>query len=83
MVDPIGKWLLVRYARLWNSFTGKEFDFQEAIKILDEDSKRVGVVLNQLYEKEWVDRKTNPKDRRKRFYKLKNPENVIKELGCL
>lgn len=80
MVDPVGKWLLVRYAKLWNNFGRKEFDFGQVTDILDENSKKVGAVLNQLYKKGWVNRKTNPKDKRKRLYTLKPPEKIIGEL---
>lgn len=81
MVDLIGKWLLIRYAKLWNNLSKKKFGFKEAVDILDEDSKKVGAVLSQLYERGWVTRKKNPNDQRKRIYSLKTPEKIVEQLG--
>ena len=58
-----------------------EFDYKEATEILKEKKERlVSVVLSELKKYGWLTIKLDPEDSRKRIYKLKNPEDAIKEI---
>lgn len=81
MTKPLAKWLTHRYSLLWKAFKNKEFDYDEASKILKEEKDRlVSVILSELKKHGWLTIKLNPKDSRKRIYTLKSPEKVILEI---
>ena len=59
----------------------KEFDHNEAAKILNEKKERlVSVVLSELKKHGWLTVKLHQDDSRKRIYKLKKPEDAITEI---
>ena len=71
-----------RYSLLWKAFEEKEFDHDKAIDVLKEKKERlVSVVLSDLKRHGWLTISLHPKDSRKRIYKLKNPDEAIKEIG--
>jgi len=81
MTKALPKWIMNRYALLWNSFKDKEFDHNEACKILKEKKDRlVSVILSELKRHGWLTIKLHPEDSRKRIYKLKSPEEATKEM---
>jgi DNA-binding transcriptional regulator PaaX len=75
-------WLKKNYLLLWRSTRGKEFSFEDALKILGEkDERHVSVSLSRLNKSGWLEVKIDPKDSRKRIYKLKLPEEKsVKDL---
>lgn len=81
MTDPLPKWIMQRYSKLWNKFKNKEFDYDQASKALNKD-KMMSVILSDLKKAGWVEIKLHPKDSRKRIYKLKSPEDAIKEMDA-
>jgi hypothetical protein len=81
MTKPLPKWLTHRYSLLWKSFKNKEFNYDEAAKILKEEKERlVSVVLSELKKHGWLTIKLDPEDSRKRIYTLKSPKESIKEI---
>jgi len=81
MTKPLPKWLTYRYSLLWKSFKNKEFDYDEAVKILKEQKERlVSVILSELKKHGWLTIKLDSEDSRKRIYTLKSPEESIKEI---
>ena len=81
MSEPLPKWIMKRYAKLWKSFSNKEFNFDKANEILKEkDSRVIGIILAELKKSGWVDVKKDPDNGRRRLYRLKKPEGVIKEI---
>jgi hypothetical protein len=67
-----------RYSLLWKTFKEKEFEHDDASKILKEEKDGlVSVVLSELKKHGWLTIKLHPDDSRKRIYKLKNPEEAI------
>ena len=81
MTKPLPKWLMERYSLLWKAFEEKEFDHDEAAKVLNEERERlVSVVLSDLKRHGWLTIKLHPDDSRKRLYKLKNPVDAIVEI---
>jgi len=78
IVKPLPKWAMQRYSKLWVSFKSKEFTYDEASKILKEkDENLVRVVLSYLRKYGWLEVSFDPKDNRKRIYKLRTPEEVV------
>lgn len=80
MTKPLPKWIMQRYSALWNKFKDKEFNHEEAFKTLDKD-KMLSIVLSELRQAGWLEMKLDPDDARKRIYKLKSPEQAVKEMG--
>ncbi|MHA1690494.1 MAG: SAM-dependent DNA methyltransferase, partial [Candidatus Heimdallarchaeaceae archaeon] len=76
---PLSKWIMRRYSKLWNTFKDKEFDHEQASKALDDD-KMVSVILSDLKKAGWLEIRLHPDDSRKRIYKLKNPEDAVREI---
>lgn len=81
MTKPLPKWLTERYSLLWREFKDKEFDHDEAAKLLKEKKEGlVSAVLSELKKHGWLTIKLHPDDSRKRIYKLKKPEAAITEI---
>ena len=81
MTEPLPKWIQKRYAILWNKFGEKEFTFQQALKVLN-DSSGINVFLSDLRKAGWMKVTIVDEDTRKRTYKLKKPEEALKEMVC-
>ena len=81
MTKPLPKWLMERYSILWKKFKESEFEHDEASKILKEEKDGlVSAVLSELKKHSWLTISLHPDDSRKRIYKLKSPEEVVKEM---
>ena len=81
MTEPLPKWVMQRYAKLWKAFKSKEFEHEQTVKVLKEkDENIVSVILSQLRRHGWLEIKLHPSDTRKRVYKLKSPDEVVREL---
>ena len=59
---------MFRYAKLWTSFDTKEFNFEEAEKILKIDKQVLSVLLSDLKKNGWLEVSLNQSDSRKRIY---------------
>jgi len=79
MTKPLPKWIMYRYSILWNKFSDKDFSHSDALKVLNKD-KMLSIVLSELRQNDWLEMKLDPKDARKRLYKLKFPDQAIKEM---
>ena len=79
MTEPLPKWIMKWYSALWNKFRDKVFNHKDALKILD-NYGLLGNVLSGLRQAGWLEMKRNPNDGRKRIYKLKSPEQAVKEM---
>lgn len=77
------KWLEERHTKLWGKFGDSNFRMDEAVEFLAEGSgaekDEVAVVLSELRKAGWVNVELDPDDTRKRIYKLKSRENIIKD----
>jgi len=81
MTFALPKWVMQRYSLLWKAFKTKEFEYDEASKVLKEKEERlVSVVLSELKKHGWLTLKIHPEDSRKRIYQLKSPEEATEEL---
>jgi DNA-binding MarR family transcriptional regulator len=77
---PLPKWIMYRYAKLWNSFNSEEFTFEQAYKILKIDKKVLSVLLSDLKKNGWIVVSLSQEDSRKRLYKLKPPEIAVQSM---
>lgn len=85
MVKPIPKWVMIRYSALYRELKVKQFSREEA-KIalnkyeLNKDEKLTNVFFSDLANLGWIEFKQDTKDKRKKIYKLINPEKAMLEL---
>ena len=80
MVEPLPKWLMQRYSLLWVKFKDKEFNHEQATKTLPDDERMVSVILSEMRKAGLLEMRLDPQDARRRLYKLKNPEEMVREL---
>ncbi|MGB9936316.1 MAG: SAM-dependent methyltransferase [Methanobacterium sp.] len=78
----IPKWLEERHSILWNEFDKNEFTLDEAEEILkkekNSDKDEVMTVLSELRKAGWATGEKDPKDSRKKNYKLKSMKEILK-----
>ncbi|NQU79013.1 hypothetical protein HQ545_04555 [Candidatus Woesearchaeota archaeon] len=77
MSTPLPKWVMQKYAKIWQELRDSSFDHQKATEILDDN---VSVILSHLRKNSWLEINLNPEDSRKRIYRLKKPEQIINEM---
>ena len=70
----------LKLAELITKMANKEFNHEEAFKTLNKD-KMLSIVLSELRQAGWLEMKLSPEDARKRIYKLKSPEQAVKEMN--
>ncbi|MEM5783278.1 MAG: N-6 DNA methylase [Candidatus Aenigmatarchaeota archaeon] len=78
------KWLSDKYFILWKTFGNREFESEEAIKILKEtnqleEERGINVIFAEFKKLDLIEILPNPNDSRKVLYKLK-PIIKVKEL---
>jgi len=78
MTNLIPKWVMLAYSNLLKEFQDKQFTTEEAKKLLD---KQTAIILHRLNRAGWIEFVgVDTKDQRKRYYKLKNPQEAISSL---
>ena len=81
MTEPLPRWIMKRYSTLWTKFKSKEFTHKQATEALKEKDERVvSLCISDLKKYGWLQAKLHPKDSRIRIYKLKGPEEAVKEM---
>ena len=82
MVEPLPRWIMKRYSTLWNKFGSKEFTHKQATEALKEkDGRVVSLCISDLKKYGWLKAKFDSQDSRIRIYKLKGPEEAVKEMN--
>lgn len=82
MTNPIPKWVMARYSKLWKKFEGKKITFDDIKSTLTiDDNRLISVFLNELKTASWVDIELDQEDSRKRIYTLKNPQEIVEEIA--
>ena len=82
MTDPLPRWIMKRYSILWNKFRSKEFTHKQAVEALKErDERVVSLSISDLKKYGWLKAKLDSQDSRIRIYKLKEPEEAVKEMN--
>jgi len=78
MTKLIPKWVMSAYSQLLKKFDDKPFSSEEVKPLL---GKKTPIILHKLNKAGWAEfAGFDPKDERKRFYKLKNPQEAIANL---
>ena len=81
MTEPLPRWIMKRYSILWNKFRSKEFTHKQAVEALKEKDERVvSLSISDLKKYGWLKAKLDSQDSRIRIYKLKGPEEAVKEM---
>ena len=80
MTRPLAKWLMQSYAELWIAFKSRDFDHDQASKIIKK-KQLVSPILSELKRYGWLTIKLHPEDSRKRIYQLISPDVAIKEMA--
>ena len=81
MIEPLPRWIMKRYSTLWNKFRSEEFTHKQAIEALKEKDERVvSLCISDLKKYGWLEARLDPEDSRIRLYKLKGPEEAVKEM---
>jgi len=81
MVDVPPRWAFTIYAKLWSSFKEKSFTNTEANKIIKGNSNNFKQAFSRLKKNGWLIINLDQKDSRKSRYTLKNPLDIIEEMG--
>ena len=81
MVEALPKWLMQRYSLLWVIFKDKDFNHEQATKTLLDNERIVSVILSEMRNADRLETRLDPSDARKRLYKLKTPEEVVKKMA--
>ena len=82
MVKPLPKWEMVKYSILWKHFGKKEFTNEMALKVLKDKNRHIlSVLFYDLKKAGWIQIERDEKDQRKKKYKLKEPNELIKEIS--
>ena len=82
MVEPLPRWIMKRYSTLWTKFKNKEFTHKQATEALKEkDGRVVSLCISDLKKYGWLTAKLDSQDSRIRIYKLKGPEEAVKEMN--
>ena len=81
MTKTLPAWEMKCYSILWKKFKDRQFTNLEAQKELEfDDPHKVSVLFYNLKKKGWIDIKRSEEDKRKKVYKLINPEKAVGEL---
>lgn len=72
---------MVRYCKLWAKYHTSPFTYANAKETLDENDKRLSVILSNLKLKGWLKVERNKDDARKRIYFLLEPREVMDEIA--
>jgi len=81
MVEPLPKWLMQRYSLLWVKFRDKKFNHEQTTKTLPDDERMVSVILSEMRKAGWLEMRLDSIDVRKRLYKLKAPDGVVRKIA--
>lgn len=79
--EPLPKWEAKKFAILWRTFETKEFTNEQADKVLNEEDKHLlSVLFYDLKKNGWIEVSRDNTDKRKKIYKLKEPNMIFKEI---
>ena len=82
MIKPIPKWEQKKYAVLWSKFARKPFTNNEAREVLKEKNEHnISVFFYNLKKSGWIDIERNEEDKRKKIYKLNEPNAIIEKMA--
>ena len=80
MTQPLPRWVMQRYSKLWSEFDVREFEHSDAARVLSSDNM-LSIVLSALRKSGWMEVELSSEDLRKRKYRLKRPEQAVLEIS--
>lgn len=80
MPEILPKWMFKIYADLWKEFKNEEFGREDASRILKEKENVINMAFSRLRKSGWLNVRLNPKDNRKRIYKLNEPTEIVENI---
>tara|TARA_Y100000034_G_scaffold116304_1_gene154475 strand:+ start:898 stop:1164 length:267 start_codon:yes stop_codon:yes gene_type:complete len=81
MTKPIPKWVQERVSKLWKEFGNKEVTYKEIEdKLTLDDKNTISAFLRELNRAGWIETKLSEDDMRKRLYKIKEPNLILREM---
>lgn len=81
MVEVPSKGAIVIYAKLWMIYKNRVFSRDNIENIIQMDSNNLSQVFSKLNKNGWLTINIDPEDARKHLYTLKNPIEIIEEIG--
>lgn len=78
--EPLPKWMMRKYALLYNEVGEKKFTTDNAIKLMKEDKQIILVLLSRLRKAGWLEVYMNEKDARRKLYSLKPIHEILKRM---
>ena len=78
LVKPLPKWVMKRYAVLWDNFGAEAFSFDHANSALNIDREILSLVFSEMKKAGWISVDIDPQDSRKRIYRLIEPSIAMK-----
>jgi len=82
MTLPLPKWEMRKYALLWNKFKDANFTNKEAQDLLKEKELHLlSVLFYDLSRMGWIEIERDKEDQRKKVYRLKEPNQAVKEIA--
>lgn len=81
MVESIPKHLLEKISIIYSKKGISEFKFQDVVMILGYDVRYTGQIISYLVSTGWIIKKREEKDKRVKIYRIKDPREIMKELG--
>lgn len=81
MVESIPKHLLEKVSIIYSKKGLSEFNFQDAVAILGYDVRYTGQIISYLVSAGWIIKKRDASDKRVKIYKIKDPREIMEELG--
>ena len=81
MVESIPKHLFEKISLLYNDYKTDTFSFQDAVKTLGRNERYTGLILSKLVHAGWITKKRDEQDKRKKYYQLKNIQEMMEKIG--
>ena len=81
MVESIPKHLFEKISLLYNDYKTETFGFQEAVKTLGRNERYTGLILSKLVHAGWITKTRDKQDKRKKYYQLKNIQEMMEKIG--
>jgi DNA-binding MarR family transcriptional regulator len=83
MAEFIQKYLWENLSQLFEKYRYDDFNFQNAVKLLNHDKNYTGAILGKLGNSGYISKRPDPSDGRKKIYKINKVkfEDIMKNFG--
>jgi len=81
MIMPLSSSLMVKYSIIWSKTKGGEFTYGDVRKAIKGKDANINNVLSSMRKRGWLLTELDPHDSRRRIYRLKSPNEAVKEIA--